>query len=305
MDKLLIILSLFFTSCHKDYGIDDNELLHNNVEEIIEHLNNPSSDYVMVASHRGDWQSKPENTIPAIESCISKGVDIVEIDVRRTLDGHLVVIHDSTLERTTNGRGDVKEKTLEQIKTFFVKDRFGNSTKYKVPTLTEVMRKAKGKILVMIDKANDYFEEVLKILTDTGTVNHAVFIEPYQYDETKEIFPADLFNNAHYIPRVKENVDRKTRYISPFILNNAAVAFELRFSTEDSHVLEIIPTIQTAKISIWITTLSSDMSAGHTDKVSLSNPKLGWGWCIERGANILMTDYPIELVEYLKSRKLH
>ena len=303
---LIILFSFFFISCQSqdEKDIKEDELI-DTVDKIIYHLYNPSSNYVMVASHRGNWRNAPENSLPAIESCISLGVDIVEIDVRRTSDGHLVVIHDSTLERTTNGSGNINDKTLAEIKTFFIKDRFGNLTEYKVPTLMEAMQTAKGKILVMIDKANNDFQNVLEVLIETETINHAVFIEPYQYNEAKNILSKKLFEKTHYIPRVKENVDHKTRYISPFISNKAAAAFELRFSSENSHVLDILPTIQAANVSIWITTLASDMCANHTDYVSLTKPEDGWGWCISRGANILLTDYPKLMINYLKEEGLH
>ena len=63
---------------------------------------------VLIAAHRGDFKNYPENSIPGILSCITQGVDIVEIDVQKTSDGHFVLMHDPKLNRTTNGNaGDV------------------------------------------------------------------------------------------------------------------------------------------------------------------------------------------------------
>ncbi len=58
-----------------------------------------------VCAHRGDVKNAPENTIPAFESAIKKGVHMIEFDVRMTKDGHLVIIHDEKVDRTTNGTG--------------------------------------------------------------------------------------------------------------------------------------------------------------------------------------------------------
>lgn len=67
---------------------------------------------VRVACHRGDWRNYVENTLEAVESCIDMGADIVEVDVWRTKDGHLILMHDETLDRTSNGYGLIADHTL-------------------------------------------------------------------------------------------------------------------------------------------------------------------------------------------------
>ena len=97
-------------------GIEIN-IERSEVDRIIDLLYQADTSYVMVVSHRGDWLHAPENTLEAIQLCIDLGVEIVEIDVRQTVDEHLVVIHDSSLDRTTNGTGRVDEHTLAYIQT--------------------------------------------------------------------------------------------------------------------------------------------------------------------------------------------
>jgi hypothetical protein len=75
------------------------------VVDSIHQLEDSKSSRVLVVAHRTCWRNAPENTLQAIEHCIKVGVDMVEIDVRKTKDGELVVIHDETLDRTTNGAG--------------------------------------------------------------------------------------------------------------------------------------------------------------------------------------------------------
>ena len=89
----------------------------NRAEKILAEMNDPTSDYVIVASHRGDWRNYPENSIPAIESVIRMGVDIVEIDLKMTKDSVLVLCHDKTIDRTLNGKGLVSDFTLDSLKT--------------------------------------------------------------------------------------------------------------------------------------------------------------------------------------------
>ena len=72
---------------------------------------------VIVAAHRGDWRNFPENSLEAIDNAVKMGVDIVELDVQRTKDGQLVLMHDPTLNRTTTGKGAIADTTLAYIKT--------------------------------------------------------------------------------------------------------------------------------------------------------------------------------------------
>ena len=78
-------------------------------EKLLAEIHNPASDYVMVISHRGDWRNYPENSIPAIESVIRMGVDIVEIDLKMTKDSVLVLSHDQSVNRMFSGKGLVSD----------------------------------------------------------------------------------------------------------------------------------------------------------------------------------------------------
>ena len=80
-------------------------------EQIRADLLNPDCQRVLVASHRADWRGWPENSMPAIESAINMGVDIVELDLQCTADSQLIVMHDSKINRTTTGKGLVAEMT--------------------------------------------------------------------------------------------------------------------------------------------------------------------------------------------------
>jgi len=90
-----------------------------------------------VIAHRGGRAYAPENTLKAFRNAIASGVDVLEMDIQRTKDGALVVIHDDTVDRTTNGTGSVKDLTLEQIRQLDAGDG------EKIPTFDEVLQLAK------------------------------------------------------------------------------------------------------------------------------------------------------------------
>ena len=110
-------------------------------------------DLILVMTHRANSSdfSIPENSLPAIEKCIADKIDIVENDLYTTKDGYLVVSHDSGLSRETNGSGEIKDKTLAQIKELSLKDRTGKVTDYKMLTFDEYLDACKGRIYINVD----------------------------------------------------------------------------------------------------------------------------------------------------------
>ena len=107
---------------------------------------------IQVIAHRGASSSCPENTRASTLAAVSSGATVIEADVRTTQDGHLVVLHDATLDRTTTGSGPVGEKTLAEIRQYdagtWFDPRFGDQ---KVLTLSEVYAICRGKMDVLLD----------------------------------------------------------------------------------------------------------------------------------------------------------
>jgi len=134
-----------------------------------------SSDQVLVVAHRGDWKRAPELSLPAIDNCITLGVDVVEIDLKKTADGHLVLMHDRTVNRTTAGRGRIDRMTLEEVRSLRLEMADGTPTDEGVPTLEEAMLRVKGRCMVNLDHAQGYIPEALEVLERTGTLDHAIF----------------------------------------------------------------------------------------------------------------------------------
>lgn len=109
----------------------------------------------MVIAHRGDSAHRPENTLASFASAIELGAEMIELDVQVTRDGHVVVIHDATVDRTTSGQGAVAEMTLAELRALSAgyPERFGDAfAGERIPTLAEVLglMRGRGRILVEI-----------------------------------------------------------------------------------------------------------------------------------------------------------
>ncbi|HHY20099.1 MAG TPA: DUF1080 domain-containing protein [Firmicutes bacterium] len=134
--------------------------------------------YPRIAAHRGNSSVAPENTIAAIKSALEVGADLIEIDVHKTKDGEIVVIHDPTVDRTTNGRGYVANMTLEEIRALDAGSKKSAIYKgEKIPTLKEALITVNNKAMLIIElKVDGIEEEVLRLIEDVGMVNQVVVI---------------------------------------------------------------------------------------------------------------------------------
>lgn len=105
-------------------------------------------------AHRGSSADRPENTLAALRRAIEAGATAVEVDVRRTKDGQLVLLHDPSLDRTTSGRGPVRERTLDELRSLDAGAWFGTEKRFageRLPTLADALREARDKIDVLLD----------------------------------------------------------------------------------------------------------------------------------------------------------
>jgi len=124
-----------------------------------------------VCAHRGASYYEPENTLRAFKRALEMGAYRLELDVRSTKDGIIVVIHDDTVDRTTNGSGFVREMTLKEIK------RLDAGKGEKIPTLEEVLEFAKNNAKLLVDVKEKGLEEKLaELVRAKGMVNDVVFI---------------------------------------------------------------------------------------------------------------------------------
>src|SRR5271170_8058208 len=94
---------------------------------------------IVVIAHRGAHREAPENTLASLEKAIQIGCDYVELDVRRTKDGALVIMHDASVNRMTNGKGKIEDLTLAEIRKLEIKSRRKEWSGLKMPTFDEML----------------------------------------------------------------------------------------------------------------------------------------------------------------------
>ncbi len=277
------------------------------VEKTLHQLQNPSKDYLIVVSHRGDWRYAPENSIASVQRCIDLGVDIVEIDVRLTKDGHLVAMHDYTVDRTTNGTGKVSDLTLAEIKTLRLKNACGvRGSQFEVPTLKEIMQVAKGKIMINLDKTEGQtVREAYEILRQTGTVDHAIFKANESALEMRNKY-GSLMDSIIFMPKLWYENKKVNQHLTDYEKDTNPFVYEVLFDSEHAATFKLLPELARQGDTFLAIALWDDLVAGHTDeKAIIDGPEASYGWLIKQGANGIMTDRPELLLAYLRKKKLH
>ena len=268
------------------------------------------NEYVWVAAHRGDWIYAPENSIPALEHAIFFGADMIETDVRLTKDGKIIMMHDYSVDRTTDGKGTIADLTFEEIQKLHLRNNFGGMTDLKVPTLEEYIQVAKDQILLYLDKAGydlpgheqgDLVKELLKILKTHNVLEQSVFVLDWPYSKAKEIFGDDL-KKVIYVPVIEDKIPNLSAYVNEYIQKLRPVAFQFRMESLDSETYKQLPKVLESGSKAFVAATWDEHTANHSDLVSIfQRPSAGWGWLLEQGFSILETNYPKDLMQYLHS----
>ena len=270
-------------------------------------LNVVAQNKVMVTAHRGDWRNAPENSLRAFEYAAAMGVDVVELDLNQTKDSVLVIMHDQTIDRTTNGKGKPADYTLAEIRKFSLRNGLGRVTLNPIPTFKEVMLALKGKsVMVNLDKSYPYYREAFAVLKETGTLKQAVFKAEVTYPVLKERY-ATLIDSIIYMPVVNLDKPDARAVINEYLQHMKPWAFELNFKSDTSSILKDNKFITNTGSKVWLNSLWASLNAGHDDDLAVEegNKKDSWEWLINHGAAVLQTDRPQLLLEYLRSKRLH
>lgn len=233
---------------------------------------------VVAISHRGEHLHHPENTIPAFEEAIRVGADYFELDVRTTADGKLVLSHDATVDRCTNGHGEVAKMTFDEIRALDAGIKMGPEfAGTKVPTFDEALDLARGKIGVYVDVKHVAAQDLVDHIVQHGMADHVVI---YSGRISKEI--------QRINPKLK---------IMPESVNAELV---------QRIILELHPPVIAFGASDWkpeIVKLAKDSGAElYVDRMGPTDQPEGWQKAIDEGADGIQTDRPAELVQYLREK---
>lgn len=243
----------------------------------------------IIQGHRGTVENGlPENSIAAFEYVLEKMPAQFEIDPRLTKDSVIIVFHDDTLDRTTNGTGRVNEHTWEELKQLNLKNRDGELTEHRIPTLSEVFEWAEGKTALLLDKKDVPLQMIADLIREHDA-NHYVIslvrsVEDaafYFKDEPRRMFAISF---------------RQPEAFQPYL--DLGIPTQQIFACLGVEISETTEIISEMMRDYGIRSLIS--AAPTYDKLQNYEERAeAYKRVLESGITIIESDYPVEVGEML------
>ena len=300
------------------------------VEQILERYRNANRwrDHVLVVAHRagGLQQGKSrfaENSIEALRDAIAAGAEMVEIDVRRSKDGELVVMHDSWLDRTTDCTGEVLARTMDELrKCHLVIEGTAAVAAEPVPTLRDMLAISRGKILVNIDNKLETADLVdMVALARSMGVEEQVVVKANLWSaerlaQVKETM-GRLGHGFQFMPIIADDAVRDASFIEQASKAFSARAVEMiTWRGDADRMTDTGGPLFSAKVRaasvrggwhIWVDTHAivnkpgGYLSGGRGDELAVAAgfPRETFGFWAERGATMIQTDEPRAAIDWL------
>ncbi|MCH7413749.1 glycerophosphodiester phosphodiesterase family protein [Belliella sp. R4-6] len=242
----------------------------------------------MVSAHRGGpYSGFPENSLEAFQNVINHTPSIIELDVAITKDSILVLMHDNTLDRTTTGKGKVSDFTYEEIKSLNLVDLDGEETGFLVPTFAEALEWSKGRALLTVDVKREVpFEMIIEEIKKQKAEPYAAVIS-YSVEAAKklhklhpDIMLSVTIRNEEELKRFEESGIPTDRWIA--FTGTSERTQEFNEMLHERGVFTILGVL------------------GNLDRSAISRGDQIYAEFVQKGADILATDRPIEAAKAIK-----
>ena len=270
---------------------------------------------LIVVAHRGCHAAVPERGLPgapensraALDACVALGVDVMETDVRRSRDGVLVMIHDATLDRTTDGHGPVIEQTLAQLRNLRLRADMGGPqvplTDQRILTLQEMLERADRRIVLNLDVKDMIYAEVVDAVRRAGA-ERRVIVKTLASTATAPLAAMPPFDRVPFMPVLRFPTDERELLdvARNQLKGRKPLGFELPPLTP-AILPDLAALAKIAGVRLWINTLGEGYVLGTGgDAVAAADPDRAWGGLRAVGVSMIQTDNPSGLVSYERRR---
>lgn len=249
-------------------------------------------DRIVISGHRGTIElGLPENSIAAMHAVLQQTPAFFEIDPRLTKDSVVVLVHDTTLDRTTDGTGKVADYTWAELQQLRLKDRDGNLTAHRIPTLSEAIKWAKGKTVLNLDRKDVPLETTAALIREHDAYAW-VMVTVHSPEQARFYLDQspDQMLSAHI-----RSVEQFEAYRDAAIPFNRMIAYIGPEVKDENEELYRLLHAQGAMCMI--------SAASTYDKLPTAAERAAAYQAIRAdGATILESDFPIEVSEALRVR---
>ncbi|MET4139531.1 glycerophosphodiester phosphodiesterase family protein [Pedobacter sp. UYP1] len=233
----------------------------------------------IVIAHRGSHLVKPENSIAAIEEAIELGADYVEIDLRTTRDGHLVLIHNETVDHTTSGKGRIQDLSLDEVAKLTLNAKDGHL--YSIPSFREALKVCKNRINIYLDFKEADVAQAYKEIKAAGMEKQVLVYlnKAEQYTLWRVVAPQMPLMSG--LPKLIKKEEMIT-FLDKMPLE----------ATDNISDPTLVAALKESGLSVFL-----DVQMADEDPVK-------WKAAMDKGVQGVQTDHPEALIRYLKTNDL-
>lgn len=258
-----------------------------------------------IVAHRGAWHGAPENSLAAIERAIAVGADIVELDIRKSADGELFIMHDDTLLRMAGIDRDAETFTIAELQAIALREDDGGehraASDQRIPTLKQALEIIRGRVFADLDlKDRDLFSEVAVCAREMNAASYVDLKTRVMSREELDWLRAQNIEGVPFMAMAKFTADglkdtmALLSEIRPFMC-------EMRFDRIET-IADNKQMFRDAGMALWMNTLNMAASGEWVDEIALEHPDRIWGRLIDAGISVFQTDEPEALKAYLARR---
>lgn len=262
-----------------------------------------AKDHRIVVAHRGVAGGNiPCNTLTAYETALKQGADMIETDLDFTADGKLLIFHPGMERNHLYLDKSIEQMNWEEVKKLRYVNNDNCYTQFGIVTFDELLETFKGRCYINIDKFWGNPANIYKAIKAHGMEEQCLVKSGYSNEVIRVL--EELCPELPFMPVVSEEHPThellKSKHIN-------YVGAEVLFTSEDSKVCSpaFMEMMHRENKLVWVNSIIYDykaqLSAGHSDDTALSESMdKGWGWLADRGFDMIQTDWPLMLINYLK-----
>lgn len=259
---------------------------------------------ILVVAHRGTAGGNiPCNTIPAYEIALRQGADMIEIDLEMTADGHLVIFHPGMEKAHLRSEKLIPTMTLEEVQSLRYVNYDTAPTQFGVELFDDVLETFKDRCYINVDKFWGHPAEIAKAIRRHG-MSEQMLVKSTPSDDVVRIL-SETAPEIAYMPVIRADDGTHEKLMASGI---RYIGCEILFFNDDDPQVSpvFIARLHNDGKVAWVNSIIYDykaqIAAGHSDDVAMGgDPDQSWGWLVDRGFDIIQTDWTAPLIDYLRA----
>ena len=263
-----------------------------------------SKEKILIVAHRGVFGGNiPCNTVASYEIALKQGADMIETDLNVTSDGKLIIFHPGMEKAHLNTNVSLPNMTWSEVSALRFVNIDNVPTQFPIETFDDLLEHFKGRCFINVDKFWSNPEAIYKAVKKHGMIDQIVVKAPL----TKQVLDVlgSVAPDIAYMPIVSRTFSEHSFLMSQSI---NYIGAEVLFYDDSDEVAspEFIQTLHNDSKLVWVNSIiyncKQQIAAGHSDDTALTESEdKGWGWLADRGFDLIQTDWPMMLINYLKN----